>query len=81
MRCNSRGFFDDARGLSVMAAEESFFARTGKNGRHVLAGLFRQSVFGRLAGYEDVSAAERLRRAPTMSWIVGGPTRLSPTRL
>jgi hypothetical protein len=27
--------------------------RTGKNGRHRLAGLLRQSVFGRLAGYED----------------------------
>jgi hypothetical protein len=27
--------------------------RTGKNGRHALVGLLRQSVFGRLAGYED----------------------------
>jgi hypothetical protein len=26
-------------------------------GRHALAGLFRQSVFGRLAGYEDVNDA------------------------
>jgi hypothetical protein len=29
-------------------------ARTSKNDRHVLVGLLRQSVFGRLAGYEDV---------------------------
>jgi hypothetical protein len=29
--------------------------------RHALAGLFRQSVFGRLAGYADVNDAERLR--------------------
>jgi hypothetical protein len=36
-------------------------ARTGKNGRHALAGLLRQSVFGRLAGYEDVNDAERLQ--------------------
>jgi hypothetical protein len=35
-------------------------ARTGKNGRHRLAGLLRQSLFGRLAGYEDVNDAERL---------------------
>jgi hypothetical protein len=28
-------------------------ARTGKNGCHLLVGLLRQSVFGRLAGYED----------------------------
>jgi hypothetical protein len=39
-------------------------ARTGKNGRHRLAGLLRQSVFGRLAGYEDVNDAERLCRDP-----------------
>ena len=47
-------------------------ARTGRNGRHALVGLLRQSVFGRLAGYEDVNDAERLRRDPVMRWIVGG---------
>src|SRR3954467_7286256 len=46
-------------------------ARTGKNGRHRLAGLLRQSVFGRLAGYEDVNDAERLRCDPAMRWVVG----------
>jgi hypothetical protein len=35
-------------------------ARTGKNGRHRLASLLRPSVFGRLAGYEDVNDAKRL---------------------
>src|SRR5947209_8309176 len=45
--------------------------RTGKNGRHRLAGLLRQSVFGRLAGYEDVNDAERLCRDPAMRWVVG----------
>jgi hypothetical protein len=34
--------------------------------------LFRQSVFGRLAGYEDVNDAERLHHDPAMRWIVGG---------
>jgi hypothetical protein len=34
--------------------------------------VFRQSVFGRLAGYEDVNDAERLRHDPAMNWIVGG---------
>jgi hypothetical protein len=47
-------------------------ARTGKNGRHQLVGSLRQSVFGRLAGYEDVNDAERLRRDPAMRWVVGG---------
>jgi hypothetical protein len=28
-------------------------------------------VFGRLAGYEDVNDAERLRHDPAMRWIVG----------
>jgi hypothetical protein len=41
---------DDALGLSAMAADILADARTGKNGRHALVGLLRQSVFGRLAG-------------------------------
>src|SRR5215472_1555981 len=53
---------DDAIGLTVMASDVLADARTGKNGRHALAGLFRQSVFGRLAGYKDVNDAERMIR-------------------
>jgi len=63
---------DDALGLSTMAGETLADARTGRNGRHALVGLLRQSVFGRLAGYEDVNDAERLRHDPAMRWIVGG---------
>src|SRR3984893_4872488 len=63
---------DDALGLSVMAGAALSDARTGKNGRHALVSLLRQSVFGRLAGYEDVNDAERLRHDPAMRWIVGG---------
>src|SRR5512136_2267289 len=62
---------DDALGLTDMASEVLADARTGNNGRHALAGLFRQSVFGRLAGYEDVNDAERLRHDPAMRWVVG----------
>jgi len=51
---------DDALGLTDTGAD----ARTGKNGRHRLAGLLRQSVFGRLAGYEDVNDAERFVPRP-----------------
>jgi Transposase DDE domain group 1 len=43
---------DDVLGLTEMAGDVLADARSGKNGRHALAGLFRQSVFGRLAGYE-----------------------------
>src|SRR5262249_50064928 len=63
---------DDVLGLTEMAGDVLADARSGKNGRHPLAGLFRQSVFGRLAGYEDVNDAERLRHDPAMRWIVGG---------
>ena len=61
---------DDALGLSTMAGEMLADTRTGRNGRHALVGLLRQSVFGRLAGYEDVNDAERLRHDPAMRWIV-----------
>ena len=57
--------------LTDTGAERLADARTGKNGRHRLAGLLRQSVFGRLAGYEDVNDAERLCRDPAMRWVVG----------
>ncbi len=63
---------DNALGLTDMAGDVLADARTGKNGRHVLVGLLRQSVFGRLAGYEDVNDADRLCRDPAMRWVVGG---------
>src|SRR5204863_8501732 len=43
---------DDTLGLTDTGANTLADARTGKNGRHRLAGLLRQSVFGRLAGYD-----------------------------
>ena len=70
----------DALGLTEMASEVLADARTGKNGRHALAGLFRQSVYGRLAGYEDVNDAERLRHDPAMRWVVGGRAAQCPPR-
>jgi Transposase DDE domain group 1 len=63
---------DDVLGLTVIAGNSLADARTGKNGRHALVGLLRQSIFSRLAGYEDVNDAERLRHDPAMRWIVGG---------
>src|SRR5713101_5793774 len=63
---------DNALGLTAVASEMLADTRTGKNGRHALVGLLRQGVFGRLAGYEDVNDAERLRHDPAMRWIIGG---------
>jgi hypothetical protein len=55
---------DDAVGLTNTAANTLADARTGKNIHHLLGGLLRQSVFGRLAGCQDVNTAERLCRDP-----------------
>jgi hypothetical protein len=63
---------DDVLGLMVIAGQNLADGRTGRNGRHDLIGMLRQSVFGRLAGYEDVNDADRLGRDPAMRWIVGG---------
>jgi hypothetical protein len=62
---------DDVLGLTEIAITELLDGRRGKNARHTLGGLFRQSVFGRLAGYEDVNDAERLACDPAMRAIVG----------
>jgi len=54
---------------------------TGKNGRHRLASLLRQSVLGRLAGCEDVNDAGRLCRDPAMRWVVGDRAITGPAAL
>ena len=63
---------DDALGLTTVAGDRLADPRTGKNGQHGMTGLFRQSTFGRLGGYEDVNDADRLGHDPAMRWIVGG---------
>jgi hypothetical protein len=64
---------DDGVGLTETGADTLADARTGKNGRHRLAGLLRQSVFRRLAGYEDVKDADQLCRARRCAgwWAIG----------
>ena len=61
---------DDALGLTDLAGAALSECRRGKNTRHLLTGLLRQSVFGRLAGYEDVNDAERLAHDPAMRAVV-----------
>src|ERR687884_1761937 len=63
---------DDALGLTDLAGGVLSECRRGTNTRHLSTGLLRQSVFGRLAGYEDVNDAERLAHDPAMRWVVGG---------
>src|ERR687898_1791616 len=61
---------DDALGLTDLAGGVLSECRRGTNPRHLLTGLLRQSVFGRLAGYEDVNDAERLAQDPAMRAVV-----------
>ena len=60
----------DALGLTELGGVVLSETRHGKNIRHLLVGLLRQSVFGRLAGYEDVNDAEHLSQDPVMRAIV-----------
>ena len=63
---------NDALGLTDIAASMMSDLRTGKNGRHQFGSFRRQSIFSRLAGYEDVNDADRLRLDPVMRQLVGG---------
>ena len=57
---------DDALGLSGLASVTLCDTHRGKNTVHRLDGLSRQSMFGRLAGDEDVNDADRLALDPVM---------------
>jgi hypothetical protein len=63
---------DEALGLTEMGADALEDSRLGRNKQHVLLGLLRQSIYSRLAGYEDVNDAERLCVDPAMRYVVGG---------
>src|SRR5674536_15792 len=58
-------------GLTDMAGDFIYEARTGRNVQHELSGLLRQPVYARLAGYEDVNDQEALTRDPAMRAVVG----------
>jgi len=60
--------------LGLTKAAEGFLSdsRTGRNTRHSLTALLRQSVYSRLAGYKDTNDAERLCVDPAMRQVVGG---------
>ena len=63
---------DEALGLTEMGADLLTESRLGTNKQHLLVPLLRQSIYSRLAGYEDVNDAERLAVDPAMRHVVGG---------
>src|SRR6202051_253770 len=60
---------DERLGLSELMERHLTDSRRGKNTQLPMADLFRQSVYSRLAGYEDVNDAERLSQDPTFRLI------------
>ena len=63
---------DEVLGLTAMIEPGFCDNRKGRNTQHNIIALLRQSVYGRLAGYEDTNDAERLSVDPAMRQVVGG---------
>ncbi len=60
---------DERLGFSQLIDRRVVNRRHGKNTQFALADLLRQSVYSRLAGYEDVNDAERIEQDPTFRLI------------
>jgi hypothetical protein len=63
---------DETLNLTSAVESELRDIRTGKNTQHRLAALLRQSIYSRLAGYDDTNDAERLAVDPAMRHVAGG---------
>ncbi len=66
---------DDALGLTALPGDLLHDWLTGKNTRHTLTALRRETIFSHLGGYEDTNDAERLSVDPAMRYVVGGRAR------
>jgi F0F1-type ATP synthase alpha subunit len=60
---------DERLGLDKLIEEQLSDSRQGSNKQFTLTDLLRQSVYSRLAGYEDLNDAERLATDPTFRLI------------
>ncbi len=67
---------DEAFALTEIVQDTFQDSRLGSNKQHQLVPLLRQSIYSRLAGYEDVNDAERLSVDPAMRHVVGGRAML-----
>jgi Transposase DDE domain group 1 len=60
---------DERLGLSALIVENIMDDRRGKNAQLPLSDLLRQSIYSRLAGYEDLNDVERRWQDPTFRLI------------
>src|SRR6266496_4925710 len=60
---------DERLGFGELIEQHLTDSRRGKNTQFPFADLLRQSVYSRLAGYEDLNDAERLSQDPTFRLI------------
>jgi Transposase DDE domain group 1 len=66
---------DERLGLETLISEHLKDSRQGLNTQFSLPDLLRQSVYSRLAGYEDLNDAERRAADPTfrlITWATSG---------
>src|SRR5438309_9255546 len=66
---------DERLGLSALIERHLSDPRTGRNFQFPLADLVRQSIYSRLAGYEDTNDAERLAQDPTFRMLASRERR------
>src|SRR2546426_12072951 len=72
---------DERLGLDALIERHFTDPRTGHNRQFPLPDLFRQSIYSRLAGYEDTNDAERLAEDPTFRMLASGERRESSVAL
>ena len=66
---------DEHLGLGALIERHLSDPRTGRNSQFPLPDLFRQSVYSRLAGYEDTNDAERLAEDPAFRMLASRERR------
>ena len=72
---------DERLGLSALIERHLTDPRTGRNAQFPLRDLLRQSIYSRLAGYQDTNDAERLPEDPTFRMLASRERRESSVAL
>jgi hypothetical protein len=66
---------DERLGLNALIERHLIDPRTGRNSQFPRADLLRQSIYSRLAGYEDTNDAERLAEDPMFRMLASRERR------